>query len=255
MKPQTYDGTEDLDEYLTHFNIIAKLNGWSKEAKSLHLAGSLAGSARALLNDLDPQKREDYESLVEALTHRYGNVNRAAVFKSQLQTRMKRKDESIPELAQSVVKLARKAYPKANPEMVDVLAVDHFIDAFPQSDIRLKLKEKDPKNIMEAEKLAVTLEAFDQADKYKQKNVRFVESATSEEQPSYEQSLQDQVRQLCQDVKEIKRWGNQRGRGMPNGRRGGYQHSGIGQGVRPPNPVAQFQGNRQGSSQGATARQ
>ena len=255
MKPQTYDGTEDLDEYLTHFNIIARLNGWSKEAKSLHLAGNLAGSARALLNDLDPQKREDYESLVEALTHRYGNVNRAAVFKSQLQTRMKRKDESIPELAQSVVKLARKAYPKANPEMVDVLAVDHFIDAFPQSDIRLKLKEKDPKNIMEAEKLAVTLEAFDQADKYKQKNVRFVESATSDEQPSYEQSLQDQVRQLCQDVKEIKRWGNQRGRGMPNGRRGGYQHSGIGQGVRPPNPVAQFQGNRQGSSQGATARQ
>ena len=116
MKPQSYDGSEDLDEYLTHFNIVAKLNGWSEASKSLHLAGSLTGSARALLNDLDPHKREDYDKLVEALTHRYGNVNRAAVFKSQLQTRLKRKDESIPELAQAIDKLARKAYPKATPK-------------------------------------------------------------------------------------------------------------------------------------------
>ena len=164
MKPQPYDGSEDLDEYLTHFNIVAKLNGWNETAKSLHLAGSLTGGARALLNDLDPQKREDYDSLVDVLTHRYGNVNRAAIFKTQLQTRITRKDESIPELAQAIVKLARKAYPTANPHMIDVLAIDHFIDALPQADIRLKLKEKGPKNIMEAEKLAVTLEAFSLAD-------------------------------------------------------------------------------------------
>ena len=43
MKPQPYDESEDLDEYLTHFNIVAKLNGWNETTKSLHLAGSLTG--------------------------------------------------------------------------------------------------------------------------------------------------------------------------------------------------------------------
>ena len=256
MKPQPYDWSEDLDEYLTHFNIVAKLNGWNETAKSLHLAGSLTGGARALLNDLDPQKREDYDSLVDALTHRYGNVNRAAVFKTQLQTRIKRKDESIPELAQAIVKLARKAYPTANPDMIDVLAIDHFIDALPQADIRLKLKEKGPKNIMEADKLAVTLEAFSLADRQREKNLRVMEGTVQTPTPADDRNLEDQVRQLAQEVRDMKHWNySPRGRGRPYNRRRGHNTARMGQDVRPPHPAAHYhQGNGQQARQGAAAR-
>ena len=48
MKPQLYEGEEDLDEYLAQFEILAEINGWDYTTKSLYLAGSLKGGARAL---------------------------------------------------------------------------------------------------------------------------------------------------------------------------------------------------------------
>jgi hypothetical protein len=41
------------------------------------------------------------------------------------------------------------------PEVADSLAIDYFIDAIPESDIRLRLKEVGPKTMSEAENLAV----------------------------------------------------------------------------------------------------
>ncbi|KAK3092534.1 hypothetical protein FSP39_004068 [Pinctada imbricata] len=93
MKPQQYDGVEDLNEYLTHFNIVAEINGWSYQSKSLHLAGSLSGGARALLNDLEPAKQRDFDSVVEALNNRYGTINRAEVYKTELQTRVRQAEK------------------------------------------------------------------------------------------------------------------------------------------------------------------
>ena len=246
MKPWTYDGTEDLNEYLTHFNIVAKLNGWDHKLRSLYLASSLTGGARALLNDLDSDKQEDYDSLVEALKSRYGTANRAEVFKTQLQTRSRQKNESIQELAQAILKLAKKAYPTANSEMIEVLALDHFIDALPQPDLRLRVREMRPKNIMEAEKTAVTLEAFRLADKQREKNLRVIEAGANDKDG---ESLEDQVKKLTQEEDQMRRGSNyQQQRGRPSYRgRGGYrgQWARTGQDGRPHHTAQnQGQGNR-----------
>ncbi|CAC5374211.1 unnamed protein product [Mytilus coruscus] len=39
MKPQLYEGDEDLNEYLAQFEILAEINGWNYATKSLYLAG------------------------------------------------------------------------------------------------------------------------------------------------------------------------------------------------------------------------
>lgn len=39
-KPQCFEGSEDLDEYLAQFEILSKLNRWDYHQKSLHLASS-----------------------------------------------------------------------------------------------------------------------------------------------------------------------------------------------------------------------
>jgi hypothetical protein len=43
IKPQIYDGKDDFDEYLAQFQIMAELNGWNYNTKSLALASSLSG--------------------------------------------------------------------------------------------------------------------------------------------------------------------------------------------------------------------
>lgn len=41
MKPQHYDGSDDWEEYLTQFEILAEINQWNDVTKALYIAGSL----------------------------------------------------------------------------------------------------------------------------------------------------------------------------------------------------------------------
>jgi hypothetical protein len=50
---------------------MAELNGWNYNAKSLALASSLSGRARAILAELDDNKCRDFNNLVKALRNRH----------------------------------------------------------------------------------------------------------------------------------------------------------------------------------------
>lgn len=80
--------SEDFNEFFSHFEIVVTLHGWDFKTKSLFLASNLAGSARALLTELNETQRMDYESLVDKLNRRFGYVERAELFRAQLKTRV-----------------------------------------------------------------------------------------------------------------------------------------------------------------------
>ena len=67
----------------------------------------------------------------------------------------------MPELAQSIKKLT-----------ISVLSLEHFIDAIPDGDIRLRLREVNTKNINEAETLAVRLETLKLAGRQQGRMIR-----------------------------------------------------------------------------------
>ena len=176
LKPQTFAGTDDdFDDFLTQFEITSEINGWNYRSKSLYLANSLTGAARALLNELNDIQRRDYRCLVQKLKERYGSENRAEVFRSQLKSRIKGKGETTAELAQAIRKLTRQAYPQVSLDVVEALSVDHFIDALPESEIRLRLREVGPTTLAEAERIAVRMDAHRQADKQRIRLVGKVE--------------------------------------------------------------------------------
>ncbi|CAC5406673.1 unnamed protein product [Mytilus coruscus] len=176
IKPQILDGSDDLEEYLTQFNLLAELNDWDLKTKALLLASSLSGSARAILNEITDEERHDFECLVNALKNWFGSMNRSEVFRAELQTRVRLKKETLPELAQAIKKLTRRAYPDTTALVMDNLSLDYFIDAIPETDIRLRLREVGPTSINEAENIAVRLEALRIADRQKGRNVCTVET-------------------------------------------------------------------------------
>ncbi|VDI14170.1 Hypothetical predicted protein [Mytilus galloprovincialis] len=77
MKPQNYDGKEDLEEYLTQFELISELNNWGYKSKSLYLAGNLTGDARGLINELNEHDRRYFDAIVNALKNRFGSIHKA----------------------------------------------------------------------------------------------------------------------------------------------------------------------------------
>lgn len=138
---------------------LAWLGLWKK---SLILASSLAGSAEALLTELNDTQRMDYKSLVDILNRRFGFVEKAKLFQAQLKTGVKWKNETISELAQSEIDPTR--IPHHWPEFGEYMALEQFIDAPPDPDIRLRLREARPIDINEADSIAIRLETHRMTD-------------------------------------------------------------------------------------------
>lgn len=63
---------------------------------------------------------------------------RSEMFRAKLKNRVMGTKESLSELSQSIKKLVRQAYPTGDPNLLNILALDHFIDALPDSNMRLR---------------------------------------------------------------------------------------------------------------------
>ncbi|MCG8033698.1 MAG: hypothetical protein JAZ03_16170, partial [Candidatus Thiodiazotropha taylori] len=208
-------------EFLCQFEINCEINAWEYKEKSLYLANCLTGDARSLLNELGPEGRRDYNTLIDKLRNRFGSVNRAEIFRTQLKSRTRNKGETIPELAQAIKKLVRQAYPGVTKDVIETLSLDNFIDAITDSDIRMRVRELNPKSLEEAEKSCVRLEAYKIADKQRS---RLVGRLDSEVEPKKEVSsnsqnqfamLSEAISTLTSEVKKFSKtnnkstnWGN-----------------------------------------------
>ena len=163
LKPSSFDG-ENWEDYKAQFDLIAELNGWSEEFQAIHLAASLKGSAQAVLGDLNAQSRRHWPTLVAALSSRFGAEHQTELHRTQLKTLMRRKDQTLPELAQRTRRLTRQAYPEATEATRETLARDHFIDALPDPDVRWQIQQSRPKSLQDAVTTAIELEAFQLAN-------------------------------------------------------------------------------------------
>ena len=93
---------------------------------------------------------------------------------------VRNKGETIPELAQSIKKLVRQAYPGVNKDVIETLSLDVFIDALTDSDIRLRVRELGPKTLAEVEKIALRLESHKIADKQRTRLVGQLDTRCNE---------------------------------------------------------------------------
>lgn len=163
VKPATYDGSGPWIDYYTHFRTVSKLNEWTEDENGLFLAASLRGQAQSVLGDL-PGDSNDYRYLVQALEERFAPPNQTELYRVQLRDRRKRATETIPELGQSVRRLTNLAYPRAPTEVKETLAMEQFLDALPDSDMRIRIKQARPQNLNDATRHAVELEAYLKAE-------------------------------------------------------------------------------------------
>lgn len=228
LKPQLFDGADDIDEYLAQYEVVSKVNRWNNNQKGLYLSSSLTGRARSLLIEIDSSRRDDYETLVNILQQRYGSANKSELFRSQLQIRVRERGESLSELAQAIKRLTRKAYPTAGKELVETLSLDHYLDAIPDQDIRLRIREVGPKDISHAEEIAVRLEAHKMADRQRTKQVRMVEAVESPTKQLEKQvgAIEKGLRDLTREVRSMKQDNNNQSRNYNGSYQNHYQNQG-----------------------------
>ena len=116
---------------MTQFKLLLELNHWTEQQKATYLVISLQGPVLTVLTNLPEEQRGDFTVLATALKNRFRNNHQAELNRAHLRSRKKKRDESVPELAEDVERLTRLAYPEAAEMMIVVLAKDQFIDALP----------------------------------------------------------------------------------------------------------------------------
>ena len=204
IKPSSFDGGDDFDEYLTQFKILAKLHNWDYQVKSLCLASCLSGNARAILTELNEAEQQDFDSLVRVLSMRYGSIERAEMYRARLKGRIRGGNESLPELAQSIKKLTRRAYPTADQAVINTLALDHFVDALTDPDMRLRLREARPRDIEEAEVLAIRFETYKIADAQRGYKIHNIQTdSTQSLLMDIRQTLREDLQSLTREIKNL----------------------------------------------------
>ena len=120
--------------------------------------------------------------IVALLKARFGSENQAERFRAELLSRKRNKGETLQNLYQDVCRLMSLTYPGESPALSDIVGCEAFLEALDDHALRVRILEKEPKNLDDALNLVSRLEAFDimgstgpEAEKNKS---RFVRAAT-----------------------------------------------------------------------------
>lgn len=173
-RPAVYDGETNWEDYLVQFELVSAINKWDDKEKALELATNLRGIAQSVLTDLNPEMRVNYNCLVSALRSRFQPTNQAEMYRVQMKSKIRGRNEPIPVLGQSIKRLARLAYPSASPEVREQLARDCFVDALNDAEMEWAIFQAKTKTIEGAIQAALEYEAFQSGRRKHTRSVRAI---------------------------------------------------------------------------------
>ena len=118
-----FDGREDIDTFLQHFERVASLAGWAKQGWIKRLAPLLQGGAREVYIRLPEQEAKDYELVKKALLSRFRR--NAEYYRKQFRTVKKDAAESFTEFVKRLRSLLSRWFCMADADEKDAAAAGH----------------------------------------------------------------------------------------------------------------------------------
>ena len=111
VKPESFDGSQDWEDYLHHFRLVAVANSWSEKEKAVQLGVCLRGPARTTMRNarIKVDEKGAYRQLIKALGDRFQSPDQVDLFKQQLKTYRQKSGEGLSELADEIERLVCRA--------------------------------------------------------------------------------------------------------------------------------------------------
>jgi len=153
-----FDGTTSLSIFLNQLDTCARYIEWDLEDKASHLRVSLKGNAAYIMDDKNLEGAS-CRKLVKRLKSWIGTEGQSSLYRSQLRTRRRGKDETLQTLYHDINKMTGLAYPGKSSIHKKLASIDAFIDALNDSNLRMRVRDKEPKNLDHALHIALLAEA------------------------------------------------------------------------------------------------
>ncbi|KYN29444.1 hypothetical protein ALC57_01111 [Trachymyrmex cornetzi] len=137
LKPDTFDGSVPLREFIAQFDLIARANRWDVETKAVVLASCLRGKARAVLESV---QNLDFVELKSKLELCFGEAQSLQNYYSQFTNRKQKFGESIASFGSDIERLSQLAYLECSDEVRDKIAYAQFVSALSDGFMRRALQ-------------------------------------------------------------------------------------------------------------------
>lgn len=165
IKAREFDGSSCFEDYITHFERVARVNAWTEADQADFLLIALKGPALEVACSLSTHQQSSYRDIVKALEHRFGLEKQRIRHRAELTSRKRRVGESVAELGQAIRKLVRRAYPKNGLEFQEDFAVEQFKNALGDLELKRALFQGKPTTLDEAVEIVSEAEAWLKAEK------------------------------------------------------------------------------------------
>lgn len=176
VKPDIFDGSVPLREYLVQFNLIARANGWSDTLKTVALASNLRGKARSVLDGVFEFEHLSFEELRNKLELRFGEAHLAQTYYTQFTNRKQKSSEDLPSLAADLERLSRLAYPECSHEVRDKIACAQFVSALSDGFLKRTLQLENVSSLKSAVERAMAVKVIQEGcfpRKYENRNFNY----------------------------------------------------------------------------------
>ena len=149
LLPEAFTGSNDLESYVTHFELLAELQKWRRtegdparevDERPHYFALRLQKSAIEFYRTLPQATRENYDECVKAFREDYSE--KPVVFRGRLACRVQQPGEKLADFPGDLKQLTLKAYPTESQDIRDHLFLRGFLEGINQSQVRLDLKKQ-----------------------------------------------------------------------------------------------------------------
>jgi hypothetical protein len=159
IKLGVYKGDTSLETFLVKFENCSAYCNWSERDRFFHLSNALEGAAGQVLWGAICNSADD---LIQSLRRRFGERDHRQRYRAELKTRRRHDGESLQQLYRDICRLLTLAYPGPRDELLyDVVAVDAFLDALNDKQLRREIMKQKPPNLDAAVAVACELETYD----------------------------------------------------------------------------------------------
>ena len=160
-KPDVFSAVEEsFNDWLNHFELCAKINGWSNEQSCQQLAVCLRGRAQRVYTTLSQDDKNSYTKLVAALRLNLEPPQQRAIHKLAFRNRQRNKNESLVDLATDLRRLAARAFPNQELATMEEELIEQFVSALNSRELRLGISQTSPETLDTALQTALKLETL-----------------------------------------------------------------------------------------------
>ena len=175
IKPECFDGKDDWEEYISHFENCAELGRWHERIKLLYLSASLKGQARTFYMSLPAEDKGTYTALVYSLGQRFGSTKHQNRWLSRLEMRKRLPGESIANVGDDIRQMAQKAYRDLDEKAQEALALNQLYKII-SIEMKCRCIDKNCNSVAEAVEVIERYESIMGDGDKKKVNVRSVDS-------------------------------------------------------------------------------